>query len=56
MKEYNDIETLDKLLKLWINSIDCIGLECKNCNKDKICKKVCEINKLIEEMDTNEEL
>ena len=49
MRDYNDLQVLNNLLKLWINSIDCIGLECNNCNKDKICKKICEIFKLIEE-------
>lgn len=56
LNNYDDIITLGKILKLWVDSIDCIGVECNKCNKHKICNSVCDIFKLIEEIKENEEL
>ena len=56
MKDYNDVEVLEKVLTLWIHSIDCVGLECKSCNKNNICKMVTQIFKEIKEITTYEEI
>ena len=54
MKE--EIKSLETMMRLWIASIDCSGLDCKQCKLREYCNMVSDIMLKIEENKRNEEL